>query len=46
MNEPNHHILADHHNEKNIDSLINEISSLRFHLKKKNDSIASQPGYI
>jgi predicted nucleic acid-binding Zn-ribbon protein len=41
MNEPNNHTLTDNQNEQTLNSLRNEIASLKFQLKKKEDRIAS-----
>ncbi|MBU1208141.1 MAG: hypothetical protein KKH04_14630 [Proteobacteria bacterium] len=41
MTEPNNHILKDNQNEKIMNSLRNEIASLKFRLTKKDDRIAS-----
>jgi predicted RNase H-like nuclease (RuvC/YqgF family) len=41
MTEPNNQSRTDNQNEKIIDSLKNEIASLKFQLKKKDDRIAS-----
>ena len=41
MTEPNNHTLTDNQNEKIMDSLRNEIVSLKFRLTKKDDKIAS-----
>ncbi|MBU1208146.1 MAG: hypothetical protein KKH04_14655 [Proteobacteria bacterium] len=41
MTEPGNHTLTDNQNEKIMDSLRNEIASLKFRLTKKDDRIAS-----
>jgi NTP pyrophosphatase (non-canonical NTP hydrolase) len=41
MTEPNNHTLTDNQNEQTLDSLRNEIASLKFRLTKKEDRIAS-----
>jgi septal ring factor EnvC (AmiA/AmiB activator) len=41
MTEPNNQSITDNQNEKIIDSLKNEIASLKFQLRKKDDRIAS-----
>ena len=41
MTEPNNHTLTDNQNEQTLNSLRNEITSLKFQLKKKEDRIAS-----
>ncbi len=41
MTEPNNHTLTDNQNEQTLNSLRNEIASLKFQLKKKEDRIAS-----
>ncbi len=41
MTEPNNHTLTDNQNEQTLNSLRNEIASLKFRLKKKDDRIAS-----
>ena len=41
MTEPNNHTLTDNQNEQTLNSLRNEIASLKFQLKKKDDRIAS-----
>ena len=41
MTEPNNHTSADNQNEQAINFLRNEIESLKFQLKKKEDRIAS-----
>jgi len=41
MTEPNNHTLTDNQNEEIVNSLKNEIESLKFHLKRKDDRIAS-----
>jgi predicted nucleic acid-binding Zn-ribbon protein len=46
MTEPNNHTLADNQNEQTLNSLRNEIESLRFQLKKKEDSIADLDAFI
>jgi chromosome segregation ATPase len=40
MTEPNNHILTDNQNEQALNSLRNEIASLKFRLTKKDDRIA------
>ena len=41
MTETNNHTLTDNQNEKIMNSLRNEIASLKFRLTKKDDRIAS-----
>ena len=41
MTEPNNHTLTDNQNEQTLNFLRNEIESLKFQLKKKEDRIAS-----
>ena len=41
MTEPNNHTLPDNQNEQTLNSLRNEIESLKFTLKKKEERIAS-----
>ena len=41
MTEPNNHTLTDNQNEETMNSLRNEIASLKFRLTKKDDRIAS-----
>ena len=41
MTEPNNHTLTDNQNEQTLNSLRNEIASLKFRLTKKEDRIAS-----
>ncbi len=41
MAEPNNHTLTDTQNEQTLNSLRNEIESLKFQLTKKEDRIAS-----
>jgi predicted nucleic acid-binding Zn-ribbon protein len=41
MTESNNHTLTDNQNEETLNSLRNEIASLKFRLKKKEDRIAS-----
>ena len=41
MTEPNNHTLSDTQNEQTLNSLRNEIESLKFTLKKKEDRIAT-----
>ena len=41
MTEPNTHTLTDNQNEQTLNSLRNEIASLKFQLKKKDDRITS-----
>jgi predicted nucleic acid-binding Zn-ribbon protein len=41
MTEPNNHTLTDNQNEQTLNSLKNEIASLKFRLTKKEDRIAS-----
>jgi predicted nucleic acid-binding Zn-ribbon protein len=41
MTEPNNHTLTDNQNEQTLNSLRNEISSLKSRLTKKEDRIAS-----
>jgi len=41
MTEPNNHTLTDNQNEQSLNFLRNEIDSLKFTLKKKEDRIAS-----
>ncbi len=41
MTESNNHTLTDNQNEQTLNSLINEIASLKFRLTKKDDRIAS-----
>jgi predicted nucleic acid-binding Zn-ribbon protein len=41
MTEPNNHTLTDNQNEHTLNSLRNEISSLKSRLTKKEDRIAS-----
>ena len=41
MTEPNNHTLTDNQNEQTLNLLRNEIASLKFQLKKKEDRIAS-----
>jgi predicted nucleic acid-binding Zn-ribbon protein len=41
MTEPNNHTLTDNENEQTLNSLKNEIESLKFRLTKKEDRIAS-----
>ena len=41
MTEPNNHTLTDNQNEQTLNSLRNEIASLKFRLIKKDDRIAS-----
>ena len=41
MTESNNQTLTDNQNEQTLNSLRNEIVSLKFHLKKKEDRIAS-----
>ncbi len=41
MTEPNNHILTDNQNEQTLNSLRNEIASLKFRLTKKDERIAS-----
>jgi len=41
MTEPNNQTLTDNQNEQTLNSLRNEIASLKFRLKKKEDRIAS-----
>jgi len=41
MTEPNNHTLTDYQSEQTLNSLRNEIASLKFRLTKKDDRIAS-----
>ena len=41
MTDPHNHTLADNQNEQTLNSLRNEIASLKFRLTKKDDRIAS-----
>ena len=41
MTEPNNHTFTDNPNEQTLNSLRNEIASLKFRLTKKEDRIAS-----
>ena len=41
MTEPNNHTLTDNQNEETLNSLRNEIASLKFRLTKKEDRITS-----
>ena len=41
MTEPNNHTLTDNQNEQALNSLRNEIESVKFRLKKKEDRIAN-----
>ena len=41
MTEPNNHTFTDNQNEQTLNSLRNEIESLKFQLKKKEDRISS-----
>jgi predicted nucleic acid-binding Zn-ribbon protein len=41
MTEPNNHTLTDNQNEQTLNSLRNEIESLKFRLTKKEDRIAT-----
>ena len=41
MTDPNDHTLTDNENEETLNSLRNEIASLKFRLTKKDDKIAS-----
>jgi hypothetical protein len=41
MTEPNNQTLTDNQNEQTLNSLRNEIASLKFQLKKNEDRIAS-----
>jgi hypothetical protein len=41
MTEPNNHTLTDNQNEQTLNSLRNEIASLKSRLTKKDDRIAS-----
>ncbi|MGD0624661.1 MAG: hypothetical protein ABSB32_08075 [Thermodesulfobacteriota bacterium] len=41
MTEPNNHALTDNQKEQALNSLRNEIASLKFQLTKKKDRIAS-----
>ena len=41
MTEPNNHTLKDNQTEQTLNSLRNEIASLKFQLKTKDDRIAS-----
>ena len=41
MTEPNNHTLTDNQNEQTLNSLRNEIASLKFRLTKKDERIAS-----
>ena len=41
MTESNNHTLTDNQNEQTLNSLKNEIDSLKFQLKKKEDRVAS-----
>ncbi len=41
MSEPNNHTLTDNQNEQTLNSLRNEIASLKFRLTNKDDRIAS-----
>ena len=41
MTESNNHTLTDNQNEQTLNSLRNEIASLKFRLTKKDDRIAS-----
>jgi uncharacterized small protein (DUF1192 family) len=41
MTEPNNHTLTDNKNEQTLNSLRNEIASLKSRLTKKDDRIAS-----
>ena len=41
MTESNNHTLTDNQNEQSLNSLRNEIASLKFRLTKKDDRIAS-----
>ena len=41
MTEPNNHTLTDNQNEQTLNSLRNEIASLKCRLTKKDDRIAS-----
>ena len=41
MTEPNNHTLKDNQTEQTLNSLRNEIASLKFRLTKKEDRIAS-----
>jgi hypothetical protein len=41
MTDPNDHTLTDNENEQTLNLLRNEIGSLKFQLKKKEDRIAS-----
>ena len=46
MTEPNNHTLTDNQNEQTLNSLKNEIASLKFRLTKKEDRIASQDALL
>jgi predicted nucleic acid-binding Zn-ribbon protein len=46
MTEPNNHTLTDNKNEETLNSLRNEIASLKFRLTKKDDRIASLDGLL
>lgn len=46
MTEPNNHTLTDNQSEQTLNSLRNEIASLKFRLKKKDDRIASLDALI
>jgi hypothetical protein len=39
MTEPNNHILTDNQSEETLNSLRNEIASLKFRLTKKDDRL-------
>ncbi len=41
MTEPNNQTLTDDQNDQTLNFLRNEIASLKFHLKKKEDRIAT-----
>jgi chromosome segregation ATPase len=41
MTEPNNHTLTDNQNEQTLNSLRNEIASLKFRLTKKDNRISS-----
>jgi len=41
MTEPNNHTLTDNQSEQTLNSLRNEIASVKFRLTKKDDRIAS-----
>ena len=46
MTEPNNHTLTDNQNEQTLTFLRNEIDSLKFQLKKKEDRIADLDAFV